>query len=174
MNPQGIRKPAYFAYKYLHALEGNSLNTTDPQAMLAAKDGNFTAVIWDFESPDQIVSNRSFYTKLIPAHAAAPVHFEVTHLTPNVAYHLLINRTGYHANDADSSYIEMGSPKELSAAQVAHLNELTLDLPETDKTVQTGPGGVVEFTIPMNSNDIVLVALIRIWESVRKSPTTAK
>ena len=25
LNPQGIRKPAYFAYKYLHALEGDSI-----------------------------------------------------------------------------------------------------------------------------------------------------
>ena len=67
LNPQGIRKPAYFAYKYLHALQGDSLKTSDPQAMLATQDGNVTAVIWDFEQPDQKVSNRSFYTKLVPA-----------------------------------------------------------------------------------------------------------
>ena len=165
LNPQGIRKPAYFAYKYLHALQGDSLPTTDPQAMLAAKDGNLTAVIWDFENPDQKVSNRSFYTKLIPAHAAAPVQLEVTHLVPNATYRLLLHRTGYHANDADSSYIEMGSPKELSASQIAHLNELTRDLPETDKVMQSGPKGTVEFTIPMNSNDIVLVKLTSIEKS---------
>ncbi len=33
LNPQGIRKPAFFAYKYLHALQGESLRTSDPQAM---------------------------------------------------------------------------------------------------------------------------------------------
>ena len=159
MNPQGIRKPAYFAYKYLNALQGDSLRTADPQAMLAAKDGNLYAVIWDFENPDQKTSNRSFYTKLVPSHLAAPVQLQVTHLTPNTAYHLLVRRTGFHANDAYSSYIEMGSPKELSAQQIAHLNKLTLDMPETDKTVQSGPKGTVEFTILMNSNDIVLVKL---------------
>jgi xylan 1,4-beta-xylosidase len=87
------------------------------------------------------------------------VQFEVTHLVPNAAYHLLVHRTGFHANDAYSAYIEMGSPKELSAPQIAHLNELTRDLPETDKVVQSLPTGTVEFTIPMNSNDIVLVKL---------------
>jgi xylan 1,4-beta-xylosidase len=56
----------------------------------------------------------------------------------------------------------MGSPKELSAPQIAHLNELTRDLPETDKVLQSGPKGTVEFTIPMNSNDIVLVKLTSI------------
>jgi len=161
LNPQGIRKPAFFAYKYLHALQGNSLKTSDPQAMLATQDGKVTAVIWDFEQPDQKVSNRSFYTKLIPAHTAPPVHLQITHLVPNTAYQLEVHRTGYHANDAYSAYIEMGSPKELSAAQIAHLNELTRDLPETDKAVRSGSDGAFDFSIPMNSNDVVLVKLTR-------------
>jgi xylan 1,4-beta-xylosidase len=163
LNPQGIRKPAYFAYKYLHALQGDSLRTTDPQAMLASHSGNLAAVIWDFEQPNQKVSNRSFYTKLIPNEAAAPVELHVTHLVPNEAYRLEVHRTGYRANDAYSAYIEMGSPKELSAEQVAHLNELTRDLPETDKTVRGGPDGTIQFSVPMNSNDIVLVKITRSW-----------
>jgi xylan 1,4-beta-xylosidase len=161
LNPQGIRKPAFFAYKYLHALQGDSLKTSDPQAMLATQGGNVTAVIWDLEQPDQKVSNRSFYTKPIPASAAAPVQLRVTHLVPNAAYRLEVHRVGYHANDAYSAYIEMGSPKELTAAQIAHLNELTRDLPETNKVVRSGPTGTVEFTVPMNSNDVVLVKLKR-------------
>jgi len=161
LNPQGIRKPAYFAYKYLHALEGSSLATSDPQAMLSAKDGNITAVIWDFETPDQKVSNRSFYTKVLPSHPAAPVQLRVTHLAPNASYRIEVHRTGFHANDAYTAYLEMGSPKELTAAQVAHLNELTRDLPETDKAMRSGSDGTIEFSIPMSSNDIVLVKLAR-------------
>ena len=118
-------------------------------------------MIWDFEQPDQKVSNRSFYTKLIPNHAAAPVQLQVTHLAPNAAYRVEVHRIGYRANDAYSAYIEMGSPKELTAAQIAHLNELTRDLPETDKIVRSGPEGTVELTVPMNSNDVVLVKLER-------------
>jgi xylan 1,4-beta-xylosidase len=161
LNPQGIRKPVFFAYKYLHALQGDSLKTSDQQAMLANQGGNVAAVIWDFEQPDQKASNRSFYTKLIPAHAAAPVQLQVTHLAPNSAYRLEVFRTGYRANDSYSAYIEMGSPKELTTAQILHLNELTRDLPEIDKAVRSGSEGTVEFSIPMNSNDIVLVKLKR-------------
>jgi xylan 1,4-beta-xylosidase len=161
LNPQGIRKPAFFAYKYLHALQGDSIKTSDPQAMLSTQDGNVAAVIWDFEQPDQKVSNRSFYTKLVPNHAAVPVQLQVTHLAPNAAYCLQVYRAGYHANDAYSAYIEMGSPKELSAAQIARLHELTRDLPETDKVMQSGSAGTVELTVPMNSNDVVLVELNR-------------
>jgi xylan 1,4-beta-xylosidase len=161
LNPQGIRKPAFFAYKYLHALQGDSLKTSDPQAMLATQDGNVTAVIWDFDQPDQKLSNRSFYTKAVPAHAAAAVHLQIAHLVPNTNYQLQIHRTGYRASDAYSAYIEMGSPKELTTAQIAHLNELTRDLPETDKAVRSGSDGTVDLSIPMNSNDIVLVKLKR-------------
>ena len=161
LNREGIRKPAFFAYKYLHALQGKSLATSDPQAMLATQDGNLTVVIWDFETPDQKVSNRSFFTKTIPSHPAAPVSFEVTHLAPNAAYRLQVHRTGYRANDAYTAYIEMGSPKDLSVKQIAQLNQLTQDTPETDKIIRSGADGTAEMTIPMNSNDIVLVKLER-------------
>jgi xylan 1,4-beta-xylosidase len=57
--------------------------------------------------------------------------------------------------------MEMGSPKDLTRSQVAHLNDLTRDLPETDRTVLSGPDGSIEVTVPMNSNDIVKVTLKR-------------
>ena len=161
MNPQGIRKPAYFAYKYLHALQGSTVSTNDAQSMLSTSGGDFTGVIWDFEQPDQKVSNRPFYTKPVPSHPAAPVKLKVTHLAPNAAYRFQVHRTGYHANDAYTAYLEMGSPKQLTQQNTAKLNDLTRDLPETDTVVNSGSDGAVEVTLPMNSNDIVLVKLVR-------------
>jgi xylan 1,4-beta-xylosidase len=159
VNPEGIRKPAYFAYKYLHALQGNTLATDDSQVMLATKDGSFAGVVWDFEQPEQKTSNRSFYTKPVPAHLAAPVQLRITHLAPTAAYRLQVHRTGYHANDAYTAYLEMDSPKELTSAQIKRLNDLTKDFPETDKVVRSGHAGTVEVKFPMNSNDTVLVTL---------------
>jgi xylan 1,4-beta-xylosidase len=159
LNPQGIRKPAFFAYKYLHALQGESVTTSDPQAWVATQHGDLAAVIWDFEQPVQKVSNRSFYTKLIPSHAAPPVELQVTHLAADTTYRVDVHRVGYRANDAYSAYLEMGSPKELTAAQIARLNELTRDLPETDRVMRSGPKGTIELTVRMNSNDVVLIRL---------------
>lgn len=161
LNPEGIRKPAYFAYKYLHALQGQSVATDDPEAMLSTKDGDFTAVIWDFEQPEQKASNRSFYTKVIPSHAAAPVQLQIRHLAANAAYQLQVHRTGFHANDAYTAYLEMGSPKDLTPAQIANLNQRTRDLPEIDQAVRSDADGRVQFSLPMHSNDIVLVKLLR-------------
>ena len=159
LNREGIRKPAFFAYKYLHALEGAALDAGDPQTWFATKDGNLAGVLWDFEQPEQRVSNRSFYTKVVPAHPAAPVQLQFTHLGAHASYHLQIYRTGYHANDAYSAYIEMGAPKDLTPIQVSHLMDLTRDLPETDRIVRSGADGTVKVTVPMNSNDIVLLKL---------------
>ena len=161
LNPEGIRKPAYFAYKYLHALDGKSVFTSDPQAMVSMKYGSVTAVVWDFEQPDQKVSNRPFFTRVVPNHPAAPAQLRLAHLAPSAAYRLRIYRTGYHANDAYTAYIEMGAPKQLSTEQIAHLNQLTRDFPEIDKVIQAGPSGSLAVPVQMNSNDIVLVKLER-------------
>ena len=107
------------------------------------------------------MSNRSFYTKVIPSHPAAPVRLRVTHLALNAVYQLEIHRTGFHANDAYTAYFEMGSPEELTAAQIAQLNELTRDLPEIHKAVRSNSNGTIEALIPMNSNDVVLAKLHR-------------
>jgi len=162
LTPTGIRKPAYFAYKYLHALEGNTIESGDPMAMLSTKGGNLAAVIWDFEQPEQKQSNRPFYSRVVPNHSAPPVELEVRHLAPGAKYRWQIFRTGYHANDAYTAYLEMGSPKQLTESELAKLASMTRDLPEKDETVQSSAAGAVDLALPMNSNDIVLVKLFRI------------
>ena len=54
----------------------------------------------------------------------------------------------------------MGSPKDLNVEQIAKLNELTRDLAETNNVVHSGNNATIEVSIPMNSNDIVLVTLV--------------
>jgi len=137
--------------------------------MLSTNDGNFTGVIWDLEQPNQQVSNRSFYTKPIAAHPAAPIKLRATHLTPRASYRLEVYRTGYHANDAYTAYLEMGSPAQLTAEQTAKLNDLTRDAPEMYTVIEAGKDGVIEFQLLMNSNDILLVKLLRVASMAQKT-----
>ena len=159
MSRDGIRKPAYFAYKYLHALQGDTLSSNDPQSVIALHGGSIDAVVWDFEQPVQKMSNRPFYTKLVPATQAAPVELHVAHLKVNARYHFEIHRTGYDANDAYSAYIRMGMPKDLSPGQIGKLNQLTRDIPEKAGTVRAAKDGSLTLTVPMRSNDVVLISL---------------
>ena len=161
LNREGIRKPSYFAYKYLHELQGDEISVQDSQVFAAEKDGNAFAVIWDFEQPQQKVSNRPFYSRIVPSEPAPAVAVGFSGLKPG-SYRLKIYRTGFRANDAYSAYIDMGAPKELTPPQVEQLQSLTRDLPETDRVVHASKAGSYNFSLPMHSNDVVLVTLERI------------
>jgi beta-xylosidase len=58
MNPQGIRKPAWFAYKYLNQLGDKAVKVADAQTWATADAGGVQALVWDFRQPVQAVSNR--------------------------------------------------------------------------------------------------------------------
>ena len=158
MTREGVRKPAWFAYKYLHALKGNEVPAADAQTWASADGNSVNAVVWDFEQPEQKVSNRPFYGKIVPNAPAAPVEVTVRHLKPG-HYHVTLHRTGYRANDAYSAYIDMGKPDNLSPAQLDTLNGLTRDTAESDKTLTVGKSGEAKVLVPMHSNDIVLISV---------------
>lgn len=164
MNREGIRKPAYFAYKYLHALQGSEIPVKDSQVFAAEDDGHVSAVIWDFQQPHQNVSNRPFYSGIVPATPVPSVLISYSHLKPD-SYRIKVHRTGFGMNDAYSAYIEMGAPKELTSAQLEQLSLATRDLPEADRVVKVGRDGSYKFSLPMRTNDIVLVTLERIKDS---------
>jgi xylan 1,4-beta-xylosidase len=159
MTREGLRKPAWFAYKYLHALRGMEIPSADDR-VLAAADGDKTAVVaWDWQPPDQKESGNSvFFRKPLPNGPAPAVKLALRHLKPG-PYRLELRRTGYKANDAYTAYLEMGSPKQLDAAQLAKLQSLTQDLPEVQRTVRVNGRGVLDVTVPMRSNDITLLTL---------------
>jgi xylan 1,4-beta-xylosidase len=158
MTREGVRKPAWFAYKYLNALRGNEIPSAD-EAVLAAADGQKTAVLaWDWQQREQPTSNSVFFGKPVPAIAARPVRIDLRHLAPG-RYRLQVRRTGYKTNDAHTAYLEMGSPKALDAQQLRKLQGLTADKPELVRTVSVRADGKLQWTLPMRSNDIVLVTL---------------
>jgi xylan 1,4-beta-xylosidase len=163
LNREGIPKPAYFAYKYLHAVRGNEVPVQDAQVFSAAENETVSAVIWDFHQPQQTVSNRPFYSRIVPATPAPSVEVSVSHLKPG-SYRLQVHRTGFRANDAYSAYIDMGAPKDLTPVQLDQLRTLTRDVPEIDRVVQVGEDGSCRLLLPMRSNDVVLFAL----EKIRK------
>lgn len=158
LNREGIRKPAFFAYKYLHALRGKEIPSSDSESLLATDGSRTSALIWNWTYPQGDVSNRPFYTRLVPASPVAPAQLAFKHLAAG-AYRLEVRRTGFRANDAYSAYIEMGAPASLSASQLDKLRQLTRDLPETERRIEVGSTGEYLFEVPMRSNDVVLVTL---------------
>ena len=158
INPEGIRKPAFFAYKYLNELDGREIPTDDRQVIATTDGANSEVLLWDWQQPKQAVSNRPFYTKLVPSTPAPAAHLAFEHLKPG-RYRLDAYRIGYRHNDAYSAYIDMGLPKTLSPAQLGKLGELTRDKPVITRTISVGDDGRFALDLPMRSNDVVLVKL---------------
>lgn len=101
------------------------------------------------------------YTNLFeePGPPPSSFHGGIRHLDPGAIYSLKLYRTGYHSNDAYSTYLEIGAPKDLTPSQVDHLNKLTCDRPEKDQMMRAEKDGTAEIAVPMRSNDIVLILL---------------
>ncbi|MDL5364473.1 beta-xylosidase [Xanthomonas sp. NCPPB 2654] len=157
LNPQGVRKPAYFAYKYLNALGERQLRNTDSQSYATYDGGVLKVLAWDFVTPQQDKSNRPYFTQVLPAAATAPLRLQLRGLAPGT-YALAIRRTGFDANDAYSAYLRMGSPKALSAEQLRKLQGMTADTPEL-RRVRVGKDGNAQVEVAMRANDVVLVEL---------------
>jgi len=158
LNREGIRKPSFFAYKYLNALRGRSIAVEDDMTMASVEGEHTTVVLWDWQQPKQDTSNRVFFSKLLPATPSATIHFHAKHLRPG-QYRLRVYRTGYRANDPFSRYIDWGMPEALSRKQVAELKTMTKNTPEANRVVTVAADGIFETTLPMRSNDVVSVDL---------------
>ena len=159
MTPQGVRKAAWFAYKYLNDLGDRELPTGDDESIATVKDGNVQVLAWRHVLPDQPVSNRPFFTKVRVPAQAAPLDVRIGGLKPG-SYRVRIRRTGFRQNDAYTAYLEMGRPDRLSAVQLQRLQALTADSPTTE-TVRAGADGVAHLRLPMRDQDVVMAELVR-------------
>ncbi|HTV23673.1 MAG TPA: hypothetical protein VMG12_33515, partial [Polyangiaceae bacterium] len=155
LNPDGIRKAVYFAYKYLNQLGERELDTHDAQSIATLDGERLQVLAWHYAPPHQPVSNRSYYTKLQPVADLAPLGVTLSGMKPG-AYEVRIHRTGFERNDAYSAYLKLGAPAKLTPAQVADLQALTRDDPEL-QTLEVGDAGVARLSVPLREYDIVLV-----------------
>jgi xylan 1,4-beta-xylosidase len=159
LNPQGIRKPAYFAYKYLHQLGDRVIDTRDSQSIAALEDDGVKLLAWHYAAPNQPVSNRSYFTKVQPVAELSPLAIALSNMKPG-AYEARIYRTGFERNDAYTAYLKLGSPAQLTPAQIGELQALTRDEPEYQK-LQIDASGAAQLTVALREYDIVLVELQR-------------
>jgi xylan 1,4-beta-xylosidase len=167
INREGIRKPAFFAYKYLNQLRGREVPAADAQAIVTTGDNRTAVLLWDWQQPKQELSNRPFFTKVLPARDAKPAELHFSGLDPG-SYRVTVRRTGFKANDAHTRYLEMGSPNALSAAELTDLRNLTGDKPETDATVRIEGAGSYSLRVPMRANDVVLALIEPVGRAARK------
>ncbi len=163
LNYQSIRKPAFYAYQYLHRLGHAELQNNDGSSYIC-KDakGNIQVLCWNFTitHPGDSVSNQVFYKRDLPAKTTAPAAIRLTHL-PMGRYAVKVYKTGYRANDAYTAYLDMGAPAQLSLQQVQQLQRASDGKPVQSSIVTIDSKGTFTASYPMRENDVLFVELVK-------------
>ena len=136
------------------------LQDDDSQSIAATdKKGNIQLLLWDYSRtlPDG-VNNQQYFIKDLPPAGKGEVRVQFGGLKAG-SYTLTRSHVGYRHNDAYTAYIGMGSPKQLTKAQVATLKSLADGKPEERETVKVAADGRVSIKLPMRENDVYLLEL---------------
>jgi xylan 1,4-beta-xylosidase len=160
MNAQGIKKPAYFSYQYLNRLGPTELENDDASSWATTdEEGNVQLLIWDYtHTLPEGINNQQYYSQDLPARGKGSVDIRVAGLAEG-AYTLHVAQTGYRRNDAYTAYIAMGSPAQLTQAQVARLKSEARGSALERREIPVGDDGVFTTRLPMRENDVYLIEL---------------
>lgn len=131
LNIHGIKKPSFHAFKFLRRLGENDVESSDPASWItSSKDGSIQALVWDYSPvvPPKGQTDQSFYKNEVPADDKGKLTLNIAGVA-NGRYRLEIHQIGYGHNDPFTAYVHMGSPTQLTRAQVGNLTALSEDAP---------------------------------------------
>jgi xylan 1,4-beta-xylosidase len=164
INLQGIKKSAFFAFQFLNQLGDTELKDADTQSWVCRdKSGGLQVLLYNLTDPrgKSMTPDWSLFRHPIEPKQLPPATIHITSV-PTGNYHLTIYRIGYQENDAYSEYLKMGSPRQLTPAQVKQLKALANGAPVEDRDTHIDESNLWERTIPMRDNEVVLVTLKKI------------
>jgi xylan 1,4-beta-xylosidase len=161
LNYQDIRKPSYYAFQFLNKLGNTQLKSSDPASFVCRSDnGSVQALFWDFTitNPGSSVINQEYYKADHPAAPKGQTEIHITGLKGR-AYELTATRVGYRSNDAQAAYRDMGSPSQLTRAQVAMLKEVSDGRPVLRERIEPTEEGGFSRRFDIRENDVWFVEL---------------
>jgi xylan 1,4-beta-xylosidase len=162
INYEGLKKPAFYAFKFLNELGPSELVTTDAASWVCkGQDNSVQALFWDYTPivPPEGMNDQQFYKNEIPTKPIGRAVLSITNL-PAGSYSLEIYQTGYRVNDVFTRYLNMGSPSQLTPGQVEILREQSSGDPESVATIQIEAGKPFTRTFNLRQNDVYFVKLL--------------
>jgi xylan 1,4-beta-xylosidase len=163
LNYQDIRKPAFFAYQFLHRLGPTEIASADPASYVTTdRAGNLQVLLWDFTvtNPAKSENNQVFYKRDLPAAPKGKVRIRLTHVPPG-RYTQTLYQVGYRVNDAYAVYKDLGSPAQLTRLQVEKLHAASSGKPVEQSPVMVRADGTFERELPLRENDVYLLTLTK-------------
>jgi len=163
LNYQGINKPAFYAYQFMNRLGETELKSSDAASWVCAdKSGGIQALVWDFSLPNPAPkeNNQVYYKRDLPSHPKSSVTVALSGV-PAGQYTMTVFRVGYRANDAYSAYLDIGSPNQLSKAQVAYIKSMSDGKPELVSIVKVAADGLIRQTFELRDNDVCFLTFTK-------------
>ncbi|MGA3025461.1 MAG: glycoside hydrolase [Bryobacteraceae bacterium] len=163
MNIEGIRKPSYFAYRFLRQLGEQDVAGDDTQSWVTrSADGSVQALVWDYTPivPPAGQTDQSFYRKELPPANKGTLRIQLDQVAAG-RYLVSTYAIGYRQNDPYTAYLRMGAPSQLTQAQVRALDKIASGAP-VEQSVIEHPGGAFVRETPLHENDVLLVVLSRL------------
>ncbi|HEY1719136.1 MAG TPA: glycoside hydrolase [Verrucomicrobiae bacterium] len=161
INYEDINKPAFYAYQFLNRLGSTELKNSDAASWICTdKSGGVQALVWDFTitNPGTNVINQVFYKRDLPSLPKNKVTLNLANV-PKGKYLLEIYKVGYRVNDAYATYMDLGSPAQLTRAQVAKIKSDNSGAPIAKSTITVGRDGKVQRQFDLRENDVCLFML---------------
>jgi xylan 1,4-beta-xylosidase len=160
INLEGIKKPSFYAFKFLGELGAEDVQTDDARSWITkSTDGSVQALVWDYTPvvPPDGQTDQTFYKLEQPATNKGSIEIDLSNV-PNGRYHLAVYQVGYKRNDAYTAYLQMKEPNQLTRAQVETLKEASNGTPsaETDVVVENGH---FKRQMALRTNDIFFLKL---------------
>ena len=166
MNIQGLKKPTFYAYRWLCELPATELPTGDADSYAAVEDTALHVLLWDYTKPVQDVPNEEYFVRDLPSAALPDACVAFKGLTPG-NYTVERYRVGYLANDVYTLALRAGltalEGKETpTAAQTAALARATSGAPEALEKLEIGVDGQATLSVPLRENDVARLILRRV------------
>ena len=162
INYEDLKKPAFYAFKFLNELGQYELINTDPASWVCkSKDHSVQALFWDYTPivPPTGTNDQQFYQQEIPAKDVGRAVLSITNL-PAGTYTLEVYQTGYRAKDVFTGYLDLKSPSQLTPAQVGILRKTSKGDPQTRETIRIKTGKPFVRTFPLRQNDVYFVKIL--------------
>lgn len=162
INLHGIRKPSYYAYKFMSELGEKELVNADTSSYVCmSANGDVQALLWQCTfNPTGKLFNQGYFAQPRPSATLAPVAMEVNGLK-NGKYKLELYKVGYKENDPFTRYLEMDKPAFTTVQQEKELAGLSKGLPVSTETIVI-TNGTFKKQLPIRENDVVFIKLIRL------------
>jgi xylan 1,4-beta-xylosidase len=161
INYQDLKKPAFYAYKFLNELGPSELvNAETASWVCKGPDNSVQALFWDYTPnvPPAGMNDQQFYKNEIPTKPIGRTVLSIANL-PAGSYTLEIYQTGYQVNDVYTRYLNMGAPSQLTPSQVGILREQSNGDPNSVETIEIESGKPFVRTFALRQNDVYFVKL---------------